>query len=79
VTPFYILYFVYKGIPNFLSYFNSAIQHQEKNWYAYLIKNLTGARKASESLFLKVCIYWCHPRERHVITLFSCVYESENK
>jgi len=30
-----------------------AIQHKEKNWYAYLIKNLTGARKASESLFMK--------------------------
>uniref|UniRef100_A0A7M5X7K3 Uncharacterized protein n=1 Tax=Clytia hemisphaerica TaxID=252671 RepID=A0A7M5X7K3_9CNID len=30
-----------------------AIQDQETNWYAYLIKNLTGTRKASESLFLK--------------------------
>lgn len=30
-----------------------SIQHKEKNWYAYLIKHLTGARKASESLFLK--------------------------
>jgi len=30
-----------------------AIQHKETNWYSYLIKNLTGARKASEHLFLK--------------------------
>ena len=32
----------------------SAIQHKEKSWYDYLIKNLTGARKAAEHLFRKV-------------------------
>lgn len=30
-----------------------AIQHKEQNWYTYLIRNLTGAKKASENLFLK--------------------------
>eukprot|EP00794_Sanderia_malayensis_P006132 gene6132-6840_t len=30
-----------------------AIQHKEKSWYDYLIKNLTGARKAAEHLFNK--------------------------
>lgn len=29
------------------------IQHKEQNWYSYLIKNLTGTKKASENLFLK--------------------------
>ena len=33
----------------------AAIQHKEKSWYDYLIKNLTGARKAAEHLFNKVC------------------------
>ncbi|XP_047122502.1 scm-like with four MBT domains protein 1 isoform X1 [Hydra vulgaris] len=30
-----------------------AIQHKESNWYQYLIKNLTGARKAADHLFHK--------------------------
>ena len=45
--------FQFKNISKFVFL---EIQHQESNWYAYLIKNLTGARKASETLFLKVNI-----------------------
>ena len=41
-----------------------AIQHKEQNWYTYLIRNLTGAKKASENLFLKVII----------ITVFYCYF-----
>lgn len=37
-----------------ISFVLLAIQHKEKSWYDYLIKNLTGARKAAEHLFNKV-------------------------